>query len=154
MKTEQEQTEKRPEGRPPLFKTPEELESKVDEYFETGCRVREVIVGPANRREKALLKVPTITGLTLFLGFSNRQSFYDYEKRPEFSDSIKSARTRIEMEYEEQLACGAPTGAIFALKQFGWKDSPLIDQSVNNHYVFFSEIIKKSRELCPSFPSR
>ena len=33
-------------------------------------------------------------------------------------------------------------------------EKPLVDNSVHNHYVFFSEIIKKSRELCPAFPSR
>jgi hypothetical protein len=107
--------------------------------------VREVIVGPANRREKIDMKVPTITGLCLFLGFCNRQSFYDYEKRPEFSDSIKSARTRIEMEYEEMLQTGTPTGAIFALKNFDWKDTPLIDNSRHVTYNILAEKIKEAR---------
>ena len=65
---------------------------------------------------------PTITGLALFLGFNSRQSMLDYEKKEEFSCTIKNARLRIEHEYEKQLHLDKCTGAIFALKNFGWKD--------------------------------
>jgi len=47
---------------------------------------------------------------------------YEYENEGEFSDTIKKARLRIENEYEKQLSWGNATGAIFALKNFGWKD--------------------------------
>ena len=108
---------KKPVGRPPLFKTAKELQDKADEYF-------------------ALLKVddedkdcnqhldsfPTLSGLAYFLGFCDRASFYDYEKKPEFSHTIKTARMRVENWYEMNLMSGSPTGAIFALKNLGWKD--------------------------------
>lgn len=98
-------------GRPPHFETPEELEELVQDYFD----------------DPEILK-KTITGLALYLGFCSRQSFYDYEKRPRFSYNIKKARLRIEEKYEEKLDSGSSTGAIFALKQFGWKDKSEVEQ--------------------------
>lgn len=95
-------------GRPPLYETPEKLQSKIDEYFATTPRID-----------------VTITGLVLHLGFSHRQSLSDYEKRNEnFSDIIKTAKTRVENSYEVLLKdpLHKPTGAIFALKNMGWKD--------------------------------
>lgn len=121
--------EKHPGGRPPLYKTPEELQAKINQYFDIGVNVRTVIVGPPNKRYDVTIKVPTITGLCQYCGFESRQSFYAYEDKPEFSYTIKKARLRIEQEYEEQLQIGTPTGAIFALKNFGWKD----EQTVNNN---------------------
>ena len=47
---------------------------------------------------------------------------YDYEEKSQFSYTIKRARTFIECEYEKMLHNGQCTGAIFALKNMGWKD--------------------------------
>jgi hypothetical protein len=113
---------KNPEGRPPLYTDPAVLQAKIDEYFKTGVNVRKVLVGKGKEQKIVELPIPTITGLCLHCGFVSRQSFYDYEKHPEFSDTIKRARMRIEQEYEEHLQCGLGAGAIFALKNFGWKD--------------------------------
>ena len=65
---------------------------------------------------------PTITGLALHLGFCSRQSFYDYEKSGDYSYTVKKARLEIERAYEKRLHGTSPTGAIFALKNFGWED--------------------------------
>lgn len=65
---------------------------------------------------------PTVTGLALALGFCDRQSLYDYENKEEFSCIIKRARLRVENGYEQQLQRQSVTGAIFALKNMGWKD--------------------------------
>ncbi len=107
-------------GRKLVFSTPEELQAKVDEYFDKPVDTRTVYVGADKTPIK--VSVPTITGLALFLGFDSRQSFYDYEKREEFSYTIKVARLRIEREYEQLLQWGNVTGAIFSLKNLGWKD--------------------------------
>lgn len=120
-------------GRPPKYKTVAELQAKIDEYFELGVEAKEIAVGPPNNRKIELIKTPTLTGLVLWLGFCSRDSFYEYGKKPEFTDSIKRARTRIEQTYEEQLHTGTATGAIFALKNFGWIDTPVIDQTVHYH---------------------
>ena len=41
----------------------------------------------------------------------------------------------IEREYEEQLQTGNPTGAIFALKNFDWKDKAEIEHTVPDSLV-------------------
>lgn len=98
-------------GRPPMYKSAEELQEKFNEYLETETNL-------------------TVTGLALFLGFESRQSFYDYEKKEEFTYTIKRARTFIEKEYEELLRKGNAGGAIFALKNMGWHDKQLIDHTI------------------------
>ena len=64
----------------------------------------------------------TINGLALHLGFMDRQSLFDYEKKEEFTCLIKTARSRVQEYYEENLLSKNPTGAIFALKNMGWTD--------------------------------
>lgn len=118
-------------GRPPMFKTAEELQEKITEYFATGVKKRQVEVGKGENKQVIEIPIPTITGLVLFCGFSDRISFYDYEKKEEFAYTIKRARTFIELEYEEQLATGS-TAAIFALKNFGWTDKTEIEQYGKN----------------------
>jgi len=106
-------------GRPALFETVEQLDMLSDLYF-TQCL-----------EDK---KAPTITGLALHLGFESRQSIYDYEKKDdEFSYTIKRNRLRIENSYEEHLLSREATGAIFALKNFGWSDKQEV-QNTNLNY--------------------
>lgn len=92
-------------GRPALFTDPEDMQAAVDDYF-TNTEPREY----------------TITGLALHIGFESRQSFYDYEEHTDFSYIIKKARLKIEHGYELRLMGKNVTGAIFALKNMGWKD--------------------------------
>lgn len=101
-------------GRPAFFDTPEELQKMCEGYYKH-CEKNE--------------KPVTITGLALFLGFESRQSFYDYEKREQFSYVIKRNRLRVESEYECRLSTHNPTGAIFALKNMGWRDRHELEQS-------------------------
>ena len=111
-------------GQPPKYKTPEDLQKKIDEYFDGGMDTIPVVVGRGATKKVIQLPVPTITGLVLFCGFADRQSFYDYEKRDKFSCTIKNARTRIEKQYEQMIYSSPnPAGAIFALKNFGWTDT-------------------------------
>ena len=91
-------------GRPPLFSTPEELETACKEF---------VAQNPGKL---------TVTGLAMYLGFDSRQSLYDYEKRDGFSYIIKNARLAVENDYELSLRTPAVAGAIFALKNMGWRD--------------------------------
>jgi hypothetical protein len=114
-----------PAGRPSKISSVEELEEKVNDYFEN-CPTKDVTVGDA----VVGVPVPTITGLALHLGFESRQSFYDYESKPEFAYAIKRARLMVENEYEMALQVSrSPTGAIFALKNMGWSDKQEIAHS-------------------------
>jgi hypothetical protein len=94
-----------PGGRPMTFKTVEELQTKIDEYFDENP------------------KKPTICGLALELGFLGRQSIYDYINRDdEFSYTIEKAVSRIEQKHEEGLYNPANSGHIFWLKNRNWTD--------------------------------
>jgi len=112
------------------FSTPQELQKKVKEYFTKGCKKKTLVIGGV----KVKIPTPTITGLSLYLGFCSRQSFYDYENYPEFSYTIKKARSLIEDTYEVQLHNPNCTGAIFALKNFGWIDHPNVNLDQSKHY--------------------
>lgn len=119
--------ENKPFGRPALFKSPEQLQKKIDQYFKEGCKKKKKPIKIGNDIKMMDVEIPTISGLAYFLGFESRQSFYDYENKPDFSYTIKRARLFIEKEYEEQLHEGNVTGAIFALKNMGWVDAKQID---------------------------
>ena len=98
-------------GRPPIFETPEELEEKCAEYFRYSIE----------NNEKA-----TITGLTLYVGFSSRASWDDYKKREGFSYIVKRAKLTVESSYENS----GTTFDMFALKNMGWKDKTETDLNV------------------------
>lgn len=123
-------------GRPPLFKSAEELQKKIDEYFETECKdqlARDEETGCVLTDSKGkaitIFNPPTVSGLALFLGFENRNSLYDYEEKSEFTSTIKRAIARIENYAEKQLFIGNSTGAIFWLKNKGWKDKTEVENS-------------------------
>lgn len=124
-----------PAGRPAIFETDEELQDKVVAYFEyikgDFHNETEIVKGEPVTRTicDRHSETPSITGLALFLGFESRQSIYDYESKGEFSYTIKRARLRVEASYEQFLLTQASTGAIFALKNFGWKDKSEVESS-------------------------
>ena len=108
-------------GRPAKFETAEELEELVIEFFQS--------LEKKDDEGKIYYLPATITGLALHLGFCSRQSFYDYEKVEEFSYTIKKARMMVENGYEKSLFSKHSTGAIFALKNMGWKDKSEVDNT-------------------------
>jgi len=66
----------------------------------------------------------TVCGLALALGFTSRTSLLNYEGYgAKFKEILSVAKLQIEESYEKQLRDVHPTGAIFALKNFGWKDT-------------------------------
>lgn len=121
-------------GRPPLFKTVEELDSLIDEYF-AKCKP-EIIGYDKNDRPFFKENPPTITGLALHLGFASRQSIYDYEKRgDDFSYSTKRARLLCENYVENSLLSNnvQPATGIFILKNYGWKDTQNMEMELNSN---------------------
>jgi hypothetical protein len=94
-------------GRPLRFKTSEELDFMVDMYVD---------------EQKADNRPLSIPGLCLYLGFSDKSSFYDYEKREVFSHSIKRARTIIEVTVVDSIMLGGGAGPIFMAKNMGYTD--------------------------------
>jgi hypothetical protein len=94
-------------GRPLKFGTVEELQEKIDAYF-TECIDKK--------------KPFTITGLALALDTS-RRVLCEYEGKDAYSNAVKKAKLRCENFAEELLFAGSnAAGAIFALKNYGWRD--------------------------------
>ena len=102
-----------PGGRPRKYKSPEEMQIAIDDYFAT-----------CDKENKPYL----ITGLALHLGFTSRTDLINYEGYSlEFHNTIKKAKTRVEAYCESKIFNHNPAGAIFALKNYGWKDRQEID---------------------------
>jgi hypothetical protein len=102
-------------GRPPAYTNNSELHLKVEEYFDS-----------------TPFSEWGLSGLAYHLGFSSRQSLYDYEKKEEFNYVIKRAQLRIESKYEKNLSNPKIpiAGTIFALKRMGWVDENTEDKTV------------------------
>lgn len=120
--------------RPPKFKTPEDMQERIDLYFElvraNRAETHEVIEKELTEHKdfKALSRdisdtFPTVTGLCIALGMT-RQALLDYQGKPEFLDTIKKAKMKIENAVEQKLFQNNATGAIFNLKNnFSWEDA-------------------------------
>ncbi len=115
-------------GRPPKFKSAEELERKIDEYFKDCDGTPILLPDGAPLKDKAGEVIlagrhpPTVTGLALALGFKSRQSLLDYGGKERFADTIARAKLRIEAYAEERLYDrDGQRGAEFNLKyNFRW----------------------------------
>lgn len=136
-------------GRPPMYKTAEEMQEKIDEYFKS-CQGRVLKDSEGNTVfDKYGLPVMvdvrplTITGLALALGFSGRQSLLNYQAKEEFVDTIMRAKARVEQYAEERLfdKDGA-NGAKFSLANNfdGWKEKQSIEADVNNEVTINIEL--------------
>jgi len=96
-------------GRPPLYEDPLLMEAKIEQYFD-GLEDNEA---------------PSVAGLAFELGFASRNALWEYEQKPEFSDTIKRAKLRMEVDRTKRLlSAGTPTaGVIFDLtNNYGWKN--------------------------------
>lgn len=152
----------KPNGRPLKFKTVEELQQKIDAYFNLCDPHLEDVTEWVEARDKKgkLLKddnglnylievnhkvmtkqIPyTITGLSLALDTS-RETLLDYKEREEFSDSIKKAKLRCEHYNEQMLFSTTPTGTIFNLKNnYGWKDKTEVDNTLHGDVQFINDV--------------
>ncbi|WP_428043426.1 terminase small subunit [Candidatus Avelusimicrobium faecicola] len=117
----------KPTGRPAMFRTPEAMQAKIDEYFNS--QVGQFPLLDRNGKQvytKAGVPLfeerpPTVSGLALFLGFADRYSLYEYKQKAAFTFTVKRAIARIE-HYAERgvMTRDKPTGAIFWLKNHGW----------------------------------
>ena len=122
-----------PVGRPLAFKTPEELETKIAEYF-AFCdnRIQQVYSPKSEGVIEVINPAPyTMSGLALSLGL-DRRTLLDYSNRDEFLPTIKAAREKVHADVETRLMEKNATGAIFNLKNnFGWVDKTETDQTHN-----------------------
>ena len=96
-------------GRPRAFNSVEELEGKINDYFEY-----------CNKENKPY----TMSGLAYYLDV-DRKTIVNYTKDEEYFPTIKRARDRVQMQLEENalMNISNSTFTIFNLKNnFDWKD--------------------------------
>lgn len=96
-------------GRPPKYKNKEEIEEKIEQYFKdceghplTDCEGNQMY----DKWGRPIIvdsRPPTVTGLALALGFTNRLSLLNYQGKKEFINTITRAKTRVEQYAEERL---------------------------------------------------
>jgi hypothetical protein len=136
-------------GRPPKYKTKEEIQEKIDAYFES-CKgtVRydddgNVLIDKFGRPVIFDERPLTITGLALALGFNSRQTLLNYQGKKEFMDTIMRAKAQVEQYAEERLfdKDGA-NGAKFSLANNfeGWKEKQQIDADVSSELTINIEL--------------
>ncbi len=149
-------TKKKAGGRPPKYKNVEEIEKKIDEYFEE-CK-GEVIKNDdgepvLNKYGMPVIinnRPPTVTGLALALGFTSRQALLNYQSKKEFVDTITRAKSRVEQYTEERLfdKDGA-AGAKFSLSNNfkGWdeKQDIKVTGSLESEKTKLDDLIRQMR---------
>lgn len=124
-----------------MYNTAEEMQEKIDAYFEE-CKGKLLTDDDGNIvRDKYFMpifihvKPPTITGLALALGFNSRQALLNYQAKEEFNDTIMRAKAKVECYAEERLfdKDGA-NGAKFSLANNfeGWKEKQQIEADVSS----------------------
>lgn len=102
-------------GRPRAFKSVEEVEKKINAYFNY-CEEKE--------------KPYTMSGLAYYLEI-DRKTLLNYSKNEEYFHAIKKARDKVQMQLEECLyRLGNNSGVIFNLKNnFDWKDKMEVEKT-------------------------
>lgn len=125
-------TQKHAGGRPLIFKTPEELQEVIDEYFDyCDNKTKEM---HSEKLGDMIVPDPepyAMSGLAYRLGV-DRKTLTEYSHRDEFFPTIKKARSRIEADVERRMN-GKDTftpGLIFNAKNnFDWHDKTEVEQT-------------------------
>ena len=104
-------------GRKYLFKTPQQLERRIDEYFKSAPI--KVIKTNGIETER---RIYTKRGLLLSVGM-HEEEFDQYFKVDGFRQVLSRAMLVVGDCYEQLLHTDKPSGAIFALKNMGWSDT-------------------------------
>lgn len=121
--------EKNKGGRPPFYKTPDELQAAVDKYFQDCAGVLlydksgRIALDRNNRPIYEGKKPLTMAGLSLACGFKNIVSFTRQKYRNGgFYDVVMLARLRIEQYNEERLfdRDGYKGAAFNLFANYGW----------------------------------
>lgn len=123
-------------GRKAKYKSCKEIEKLIEDYF-ISCEGKPLTdengdVMTDKRGNPVIVDrhPPTVTGLALALGFTNRLDLMRYQGKPEFCNTITRAKARVEQYAEERLFDNDGTrGAQFSLKcNFGWNDNAQSEQ--------------------------
>lgn len=141
-------------GQPPIIKSVEEMEQKIEAYF-NDCDGKLLLDKDNNpvldKNGNPIIydrKPYTITGLALAIGFNSRVSLLQYQNKNEYFDSITKAKARVEQYAESRLYDReGQNGAKFALAcTFGvWREKIDIATTNINMSVDSAELSEEKR---------
>lgn len=109
---------------PPYFSTARRLSNRTAAYFRY-IEGQHHLDEQNGKTQKIWDREPepvTLAGLAHFIGFDSRKQLEEYERSGPFGYVISRCRLRIEAAYERKLHQQSSSGAVFALKNMGWKD--------------------------------
>lgn len=142
-------------GRPPKYKSKEEIEEKIEQYFKD-CEGHPLTDSEGNQIYNKWgypvivdKRPPTVTGLALALGFTNRLSLLNYQGKKEFVNTITRAKARVEQYAEERLFDKDGTsGAQFSLRNNfkGWDADKKDDEPDTGGIVIVNNIPRPGKE--------
>lgn len=142
-------------GMTPKYTSVEEIESKIEQYFED-CKGYPLTDNEGNQIfNKFGLPVfidvhpPTVTGLALALGFTSRQALLNYQAKLEFVDTITRAKARVEQYAEERLFDrDGSNGAQFSLRNNfkGWDADKKNDDSGDGKITIVNNIPRPEKQ--------
>ena len=116
--------------KPLKFKSVEELQEKIDKYFDS-CYITKT--DDDGNEYKHNIRPLTVSGLALYLD-TTRRTLLDYGNKEEYSHTIRKAKAMIESFTEESLwQPKIASGIQFILKNnYGWIDKQEIVADVTN----------------------
>ena len=142
-------------GMTPMYTSVEEIESKIEQYFED-CKGYPLTDNEGNQIFNkfglpVLIDVhpPTVTGLALALGFTSRQALLNYQAKLEFVDTITRAKARVEQYAEERLFDrDGSNGAQFSLRNNfkGWDADKKNDDSGEGKITIVNNIPRPEKQ--------
>ena len=117
------------------FTDPDKLQKQIDKYFET-CKktIAKKIYNGQGEVIEEIMTPPTFAGLATFLDV-DRTTLYNYASRKDYlcNQVILRAKQRIIEYLEIRLYIEGKSGQIFVAKNYGYRDTPTIDQSQHIH---------------------
>lgn len=143
-------------GRPPKYESKEQIESLIEQYFKDceGKALKDAEGNPIlNKWGNPVIinqRPPTVTGLALALGFTNRLSLLRYQGKKEFCNTITRAKARVEQYAEERLFDKDGTsGAQFSLRNNfkGWDADKKEEETDTIKEAVVIELTRKGKPI-------